>query len=195
MAVRKPLINEPGIYFITFTCYRWLQLFAITDAYDLIYKWFDYLKKEKQYVVAYVIMPNHIHLLLAYNHSKTLNSILGNGKRFLAYDIIEKLNQIPATETLEQLRYGVNKSDADRNKLHEVFEESFDAKICFSKDFLLQKLNYIHNNPCSKNWMLAADPASYPHSSALYYYTGTHSKYCVNSWAELYMNGISASEP
>jgi hypothetical protein len=29
------------VYFITFTCYKWKNLFALTNAYDTVYKWFD----------------------------------------------------------------------------------------------------------------------------------------------------------
>jgi hypothetical protein len=29
------------VYFITFTYYKWKNLFALTNAYDTVYKWFD----------------------------------------------------------------------------------------------------------------------------------------------------------
>ena len=35
--------------------------------------------------------------------------------------------------------------------------------------FLLQKINYIHNNPVSGKWMLAKDFVAYEHSSASFY--------------------------
>ena len=54
-------------------------------------------------------------------------------------------------------------------QLHKVFEDSFDAKKCMSKDFIYQKLDYIHHNPTSGKWMLAKDYLSYAHSSALFY--------------------------
>ena len=41
MAVDKPHLYDPGIYFLTFTNYKWLHLFAITNSYDLVYNWFD----------------------------------------------------------------------------------------------------------------------------------------------------------
>src|SRR6266700_2366365 len=44
MSVRTQHGNEPTLYYITYTCYNWLHLFSIANAYDLIYKWFDYLK-------------------------------------------------------------------------------------------------------------------------------------------------------
>ena len=34
-----------SLYFITFTCYRWLHLFEIAGAYGAVYKWFDYFSQ------------------------------------------------------------------------------------------------------------------------------------------------------
>jgi hypothetical protein len=56
-----------------------------------------------------------------------------------------------------------------RGKLHEVYEDSFDIKECLTQKFLKQKLDSIHNNPCSGKWMLANCPEKYLHSSAKYY--------------------------
>ena len=67
----------------------------MTNAYELIYKWFDYLTSHNHRIIAYVIMPNHIHLLLAYRQAdQSLNKLIGNGKRFLAYGIVKNLQQI-----------------------------------------------------------------------------------------------------
>jgi REP element-mobilizing transposase RayT len=69
MAVRTPIGQAEGLYFITFTCCQWLPLFEITDGYDAVYKWFDYLKSKNHFVKRYVIMPNHIHLLIDFSAS------------------------------------------------------------------------------------------------------------------------------
>lgn len=186
MAIRKSEIKDSGYYFITFTCYKWLPLFEISKTHDLIYKWFDYLQTINIKIVGYVIMPNHIHLLIAYKFSgKRLNTIIGNSKRFLAYGIVDRLRTSEKEQLLHILRQGVSASDKKRNKVHEVFENSFEVKECSSRKFLSQKLGYIHNNPCSKKWMLAKDIVSYPHSSARYYETGMQGVYFVTSWMEL----------
>jgi hypothetical protein len=58
MAVRTPIKQTEGPYFITFTCCQWLPLFEITDGYDTVYKWFGYLKSKNHFLEGYVIMPN-----------------------------------------------------------------------------------------------------------------------------------------
>src|SRR5215210_4670998 len=72
MSVRTQHGNEPTLYYITFTCYNWLYLFSITNGYDLIYKWFDYLKDSAQIkVTAYEI----INRLKQLNENKILQQL------------------------------------------------------------------------------------------------------------------------
>ena len=85
--------NKEGIYFITFTCYGWLPLFEVSNGFDAVYHFFKALTMQGHTVLAYVIMPNHVHFLLHYNGGKSLNTAIGNGKRFMAYEIIKLLEQ------------------------------------------------------------------------------------------------------
>lgn len=160
-------------YFITFTCYKWLQLFEKADAYDAIYNWFDSLFEKDIRVVGYVVMPNHVHALLYFKKMpNSLNTVIGNAKRFMAYEIIKRLEKNKEVILLEQLFQSVNKQERKKGQRHKVFEESFDAKECFSREFFFEKLNYIHHNPVSKRWSLVNDFADYEYSSASFYEKG-----------------------
>src|SRR5215213_59294 len=131
--------NQNSFYFVTFTCYKWLNLFEIANAYDTVYKWFDHLYKNNIYVTSYVIMPNHVHVLLYFSQMpKSLNSIIGNAKRFIAYEIIKRLEEAKEEKLLVLLQTGVKESERKKGQIHKGFEDSFDAKQCYSKDFMLQ---------------------------------------------------------
>ena len=118
-----------SVYFITFTCYKWKQLFRIAQAYDAVYKWFDTLYEKKISVFSYVIMPNHVHVLLHFpTMPKSLNTIIGTAKRFMAYEIIKNLEKSKETLLLEELYNRVSKRERKKKQRHKVFEESFDAK-------------------------------------------------------------------
>lgn len=165
--------KQNSFYFITFTCYKWLQLFKEADAYDAVYKWFDHLYKNNIYVIGYVIMPNHVHVLLYLPEMpKTLNTLIGNAKRFIAYEIIKRLEEKLETNLLDLLHGGVKKREAKKGQVHKVFEDSFDAKECNSEEFIFQKLQYIHHNAVSKKWNLVNDFTYYEHSSASFYERG-----------------------
>jgi len=186
MSVRKKITALNGVYFITFTCARWLPLFSLTQGYDAVYKWFDYLKAKGHYIVGYVIMPNHVHALIAFSTTdQSINTIIANGKRFMAYELVKRLKQINKADILVQLADWVNTTERLRNKKHEVFEPSFDQKECYSIPFMKQKIDYIHNNPCKAKMSGVRFPEDYLHSSAKYYYTNIQGVYPVITYMEL----------
>jgi hypothetical protein len=103
----------------------------------------------------------------------------------MAYKIVERLEQHKKMLLLEQLQQAVESKDRERNKQHEVWSDSFDWKDCRGEDFIKQKLDYIHKNPCRGKWNLAASPEEYPHSSAYFYATGIQGIYPVSNYMEL----------
>jgi len=186
MSVRRAIPNKDGLYFITITCAEWLWLFEITKGYDIVYKWFDHLRSKGHFICGYVIMPNHLHALIAFrNTGQSINTIIGNGKRFMAYEIIERLKRTNEEGVLSKLASYVNEADRVKGQRHEVFEPSFDWKECIKPAFITQKLNYIHENPCRGDWNLVANPQDYEHSSARFYTLDQHAAYEVTSWGKL----------
>jgi REP element-mobilizing transposase RayT len=100
--------NEPTLYYVTYTCYHWLHLFSITNSFDLVYKWFDYSKNISAIkVTAYAIMPNHVHAILFFPDTNyNLNTIISNAKRFIAYEIVNRLKQLHENKILQHLEDG-----------------------------------------------------------------------------------------
>jgi REP element-mobilizing transposase RayT len=120
MSVHTP-VKQRGVYFVTFTCFNWLPLIELTNGYDLIYNFFDVLKGNGNNVLGYVIMPNHVHLLLHYtNTEQSLNTIIGNGKRFIGYYIVKRLEEKGEEVLLNQMKEAVKAKDRERNKKYEV---------------------------------------------------------------------------
>lgn len=103
----------------------------------------------------------------------------------MSYEIVKRLEQQKNVSLLNQLESFVKVAAKCRGKLHDVFEASFDWKDCVNEKFILQKLDYIHNNPCNGKWNLANHPCDYPHSSAQFYFTGNQGIYEVMSYMML----------
>ena len=187
MSVRREITEYDGIYFITVTCSQWLHLFDIAHGYEEAYKWCDHLKSKGHFIVGYVIMPNHLHALIGFRNTKgeSINSMIGEGKRFMAYGIVKRLKKKNELDVLMQLSTQVNITDRKRGKLHEVFEPSFDWKECKSNKFIDQKLSYIHSNPCRGKWDLVKEEFEYKHSSAKFYAMGEQGTYAVTDYSEL----------
>ena len=70
-----------------------------------------YKRKGIIHIVAYVIMPSHVHAVIAFSTSRiSINTIIGNGKRFMAYWLVTKLTALGNKELLAQLAAWVNNS-------------------------------------------------------------------------------------
>ena len=68
-------------------------------------------------------MPNHLHATIAFTKTKKrINKIIGDGKRFVGYEIIKRLEQQGAHDVLKRLQDAVNGSDKKKAKLHEVWK-------------------------------------------------------------------------
>jgi REP element-mobilizing transposase RayT len=134
--------KENSFYFITFTCYKWLQLFKEVNAYDTVHKWFDHLYKNNIYVTGYVIMPNHVHVLLYFPAMpKSLNTVVGNAKRFMAYEIIKRLEQKKENKLLDLLHGGVKKREEKKGQIHKVFEDSLMQSSVIAKNLFFKSLS------------------------------------------------------
>ena len=186
MPVKKTIPYNSGTFFITFTCHKWLSLIDVVDGYDILYDWFDILKQNGHYINGFVIMPNHVHAIISFvNTNQSINTIIGNGKRFMAYEIIKRLKTDNQQELLGLLSNDVELKRRENKKLHQVWEISFDWKECRTKSFLMEKLDYLHANPCVKKWDLCIAPVEYLHSSAKYYITGKQGIYPVTNFMEM----------
>jgi putative transposase len=92
-------------------------------------------------LLAYVIMPEHLHVLAAGTRkaSETLRYING----ILSHRVIGYLKESSFTSSLEKLRA------ASKGRGHEysLVDHHSNALPVFSETFFMQKVNYIHLNP------------------------------------------------
>ena len=82
MAVRDKGIFIPNnTYFITFTILDWKHIFTQDKYCQLVFKWFDYMRKKyDNKIYGYVIMPNHIHALIYLtDKSSHISKLIQNG--------------------------------------------------------------------------------------------------------------------
>ena len=160
---RKSYIEKSGIYFWTATINHWYHLLE-NDVYkDVIIDSFQYLTDNgKIDIFAFVIMPNHMHLLWRINEQNGRESPQGSLLKFTAHIFKEKL-RYEGEEKL--IPYKVNSATKD----YEFWQRDSLAVPIFSRPVAFQKLKYIHNNPLAERWKLAMHPCEYKYSSAKYY--------------------------
>ncbi len=91
MSVRTDHQKDGGVFFCTFTCFRWLPMIDRVSMYEWMHDWFRRLHAEGERMVGYVIMPNHLHILLLVQEGHSINRILAEGKRFMSHEIRKRL--------------------------------------------------------------------------------------------------------
>ena len=91
---------------------------------------------------AYVIMPDHLHLL-AYSHDKKPSDVLRYIKGIVAHRVIEHLKEKNYAGSLEKLRH----QDWKRNHRYSLWQHESNTFQIFSESMFMQKANYIHQNP------------------------------------------------
>ncbi|WP_276504182.1 hypothetical protein [Terrimonas pollutisoli] len=70
-----------------------------------------------------------------------LNKIIGNAKRFRAYEILSRLQRLNETTLLSHLAGAVTEREKKKGQLHKVFTDSFDAKGIYNQNFLTRSFN------------------------------------------------------
>ena len=186
MATHKVHSEKDCFYFITFTCYKWLPLFALSSIHEYLPGWFYQLSRKGLILCGFVIMLNHMHFLLfALPQSQDLNQAIGSGKRFLAYEIVKRLRVRKQENILAFLAAAVPPKERGKGKKHQIFQPSFDAKLCDSVEMIESVLDYIHQNPVSGKWSLADEFPQYVLSSSSFYENGTPSFITVADYREI----------
>ncbi len=152
-------LNE--VYFWTSTIKDWHHLLKGDCFKQSIIDSLLYLVKRKKITVyAFVIMPNHIHLLWELNKLNGKESPHASFSKFTSHRFLQMLRADNLSHD-----YKVNGSD----RKHRFWQRDPLAVLIDSKVKFEQKLDYIHLNPLQEKWNLAEYPEDYKWSSARFY--------------------------
>lgn len=160
-----PSFHDPThLYFITASVIEWQHLFATAEYAKIILNSWVWMQKEKRILLfAFVIMPSHLHAILK-PENNPIGEVIQQFGSFTAHEILKRLREQNQTDLLKIF----HQQKRDKRHEHSVWQD-IQAKNIYSKDFLEQKLEYIHQNPVTKDWKLVEDRADYLFSSAGYY--------------------------
>jgi REP element-mobilizing transposase RayT len=162
----KPQFNPDYLYFITTTAKNHAHLFAQTWAKEIILNSFLFLRTSgRMNLYAFVIMPNHIHFIARFLADYTLSDAMRDLKRHTARQIISHFKTENNQDVLKRMWKTNNRLGQD----YKVWEDGYDAREVFTLEFLEQKMDYLHNNPCQEHWKLSELPEDYLWSSARFY--------------------------
>jgi REP element-mobilizing transposase RayT len=142
------------------TTIRWIALFGSQPIVRIILDSLKYLQdNQRMRVYAYVIMENHIHLILS---SRELSKELGDFKSFTARKIIDFLEERNAKHILQLLK--TCKSRFKKDRMYQLWQEGSHPQAILSEKMMIQKIEYIHYNPVKRGYV--DKPEHWRYSSA-----------------------------
>jgi len=169
-ATWPPHVDPNHLYFITTSAVQRKRVFHRDLVKRILIDSLNTGRILDHYVLfAFVIMPNHIHLILQCINDHTPGDVVRELKKATANLIIRQYEAEGNTQALDFFASAVQ---TGRKERYTVWEHEYQAKNVFSPDFLRQKIEYIHNNPVQPHWRLAERPEDYPWSSARFYLAG-----------------------
>jgi|SRR5579864_1529071 len=141
-------------HFITFSCYRRLPFIDNDLARTTFLDQLEKLRTTHQfYVFGYVLMPEHVHLLL----SEPKTHILATTLNVLKHETSQRLK-------------------ADRKQFWQA--RYYDFNVLTQHKFV-EKLRYIHRNPVSRG--LVESPEDWPWSSYRHWFSGEEGQVEIES--------------
>lgn len=160
--------DQSALHYITFQIVHWADIFTRKIYRDIFVESLIYCRDHKELeIYAYVIMSNHIHLLIK-SGKEDLSGTIRDLKRHTSRKIIETVQQSQESRRewlLMIFRYAAGKYS--RNETHQVWTHENHAEQIYSNKFIEQKIEYIHNNPVRAG--LVEKPEDYLYSSARCY--------------------------
>jgi REP element-mobilizing transposase RayT len=160
--------DQKAIHFVTFTVVDWVDVFTRPIYKDVVIDSLKYCQQNKGLVLfAYVIMSNHIHLIIQDANGK-LSDLIRDMKRHIANKILELIET--GTESrkdwmLKRFEFAAN--GTARNENYKFWKQGNHPEEIFTEDFMWTKLNYVHLNPVRQGIVTLA--RHYLYSSASNY--------------------------
>ena len=157
---------DGSIYYITSVIYNRTKVFTTPS---FIIPILDSLSCYRyQYsikIIGYVIMPDHLHLLLYPQREQAITDFMRDFKRFTSGRITRQAKVEGRKEWISMFEQAGAETERAEFK---VWQDSFWEQNIFTDDFLKQKLDYIHKNPVRGG--IINNAIDYFYSSARNYY-------------------------
>ncbi len=156
---RYRIFDDGHPYFLTCTIVGWLPVFTRPASVQIIYDSWQFLQQQgRMSLFGYVILENHLHFIAK---AKDLAKEVGDFKSFTARKIVDLLKASNASTILAQLQWQKARHKKDRD--YQVWQEGSQPKKIENEEMMVQKLEYMHNNPVKRGYV--DDPSHWRYSS------------------------------
>jgi putative transposase len=153
----KRYYGRGDLHFVTFSCYCRLDLLRTKRARTLFVKELAQVRRERGFRLAgYVVMPNHVHVLM----SKPAQGTVSTALQMLKQRVSRKMRKRKKGGREGQLTLGF---DGEGQESRSFWQARFYDFNVYSRGKVKEKLNYMHANPVIRK--LVKHPKDWPWSS------------------------------
>ena len=171
---RRLTYKQSFAYFVTTTLSGFVELFNQDKYAQILIRNLNFYREKFEFkLLAYVIMPHHLHLIILPASKGNISEIMRDFKKYTAREIIQLLEEEKRFDILGIFHETAQKYHFKENRKYQVWEHRFDDLALYSDKVFRTKLDYIHNNPIKEG--LVNSPSNYLYSSARNYDSGDHS--------------------
>ena len=140
--------NKNLPHYITLTVNNWYYLFDRHHRWQILADSLNYCVQHKHLkLYGFVFMLNHIHLIV---HSPDCVAFIRDFKRFTTQELKKNLQK--HEPNVLKLFIDKENSATELEQKFQFWQKTNLPLPIESEKFLLQKLNYIHNNPVTKQY-------------------------------------------
>jgi REP element-mobilizing transposase RayT len=168
MSTGYQIKDQHALHYVTLQVVYWVDLFTRKTYRDIIIDSLHYCQQEKGLeLYAYVIMSNHIHLVVR-SETNDLSDILRDFKKFTSKKIIDTIEEITESRKNWMLRLFMHAAKRQNKKgTYQVWTHENHAIELYSNEVIQEKVDYIHLNPVRSG--IVSKPEEYLYSSARNY--------------------------
>jgi len=160
----KRYYGKGHLHFITFSCYRRLPLLKTARARDMVVQELGKVRDETEFhLIGYVVMPEHVHLLMSEPKHGTPSTVLQKVK----LRVSRRMRNPRKFGGTEQVQSPFGEEGGPPQAFWQARFYDFNV---YTKGKKMEKLNYMHANPVTRG--LAKHPKDWPWSSWSFYWKG-----------------------
>ncbi len=151
--------NYDAVFFVTLTVVSWVDVFTRKAYCEELIRNIQYCQQHKGLeLYAYVIMSNHMHWLAGQKDGR-LNYLLRDFKSYSAKQLLWMIYDDPLESRRDWMKivFQYNAKFQQQNAENMFWQKTNHPIDCYNTKVLLQKRDYIHENPVKRGLVLEAE--------------------------------------
>ena len=143
--------SETTFYYSTCTIIAWLPIFQEEKYFTVIIDSLKYCQENKGlYLLGYVIMPTHLHLITSNSEDTTLSDIMRDFRQYTSKKVRKLLEEYKQIQFLRIFEKAASKLE---KQTYRIWKDDYHPVALKSDKWFHEKINYLHAHPVRKGFV------------------------------------------